>query len=57
MPSAMNPAARSSMTGVVSIRWSPASTSAIGALREPGEATARRIPQRASSSTSAPICA
>ena len=35
------------------MRGSPASASASGALREPGEVTAWRIPQRASSSTNA----
>ena len=53
MPSATKPAERSSITDRVSINGAPASDSASGALREPGEVTAWRIPQRASSSTNA----
>ena len=53
IPSAMNPAARSSITDTQSSSPRAASVSASGALREPGEVTAWRIPQRTSSSTSA----
>ncbi len=53
MPSATKPAERSSITDTHSIPGCSASTSASGALREPGEVTAWRTPQRASSSTNA----
>ncbi len=53
MPSAMNPAARSSITDTQSRPSWAASVSASGALREPGEVTAWRMPQRTSSSTRA----
>ncbi len=51
MPSAKNPALRSSITEVASV--SSARVSARGALREPGEVTEWRSPQRTSSSTKA----
>lgn len=53
MPRAMKPAARSSIIDTTSSRSSAARVKAIGALRDPGEVTAWRIPQRANSSTSA----
>ena len=53
IPSAMKPAARSSITETQSSSLAAASVSASGALRDPGEVTAWRIPQRTSSSTSA----
>jgi hypothetical protein len=53
IPSAMNPAARSSITETASTPSAPASVSEIGALRDPGQVTAWRMPQRTSSSTSA----
>ena len=53
MPSAMNPAARSSITDTAVSRSSPARASITGALREPGHVTACVMPQRTSSSTMA----
>ncbi len=53
MPSATKPAERSSITETASIRSCAANVSASGALREPGQVTALRTPQRASSSTKA----
>ena len=51
MPRATNPAERSSITEVASV--SSARVSASGALRDPGEVTEWRSPQRTSSSTKA----
>ena len=45
------PAERSSITDTASMPGAAASVSAIGALREPGDVTAWRMPQRRSSST------
>ncbi len=53
MPRATKPAERSSMTDTASIPSAAARVSASGALREPGEVTAWRRPQRRSSSTRA----
>ena len=53
MPSAKKPAERSSRTETASSSSCAASVSANGALREPGDVTAWRIPQRTSSSTNA----
>jgi hypothetical protein len=53
MPSAKNPAERSSSTDTASSSDRPARVSVRGALREPGLVTAWRIPQRTSSSTNA----
>ena len=52
-PSAKKPAERSSRITVTSICGSRQSATASGVEREPGETTARRTPQRASSSTKA----
>src|SRR4051794_143912 len=52
-PSAKKPALRSSTCEVAAIRSSFASESTSGVEREPGEVTAWRSPQRASSSTNA----
>jgi hypothetical protein len=51
IPSATKPAERSSITDTASMPGAAASVSAIGALRDPGEVTAWRRPQRWSSST------
>ena len=51
MPSATKPAERSSSTDTASSPSWAARVSAIGALREPGQVTAWRMPQRTSSST------
>ena len=51
VPSAKKPALRSSSTTVTSIEGSRHRATASGVEREPGETTARRTPQRASSST------
>src|SRR5215210_3059169 len=51
VPSAKNPALRSSRITVTSIAGSRQSATARGVEREPGETTARRTPQRVSSST------
>ena len=48
-PSAKKPAERSSTITVTSIAGSRKSASASGVEREPGQTTARRTPQRASS--------
>ena len=53
MPSATNPAERSSITDTHSSSSRSASARMIGALREPGQVTAWRTPQRTSSSTKA----
>ncbi len=53
MPSAKKPAERSSITDTASRPGCAASVSASGALRDPGQVTAWRIPQRTSSSTRA----
>jgi cytochrome c oxidase subunit II len=53
IPSATNPAERSSITDTASIPSCAASVSASGALRDPGQVTAWRMPQRTSSSTKA----
>ena len=53
MPSAMKPAARSSITETQSSPSWAARVSASGAFRDPGDVTAWRIPQRTSSSTRA----
>ena len=53
IPSATKPAERSSITDTASSSGRPASVSASGALREPGQVTAWRKPQRTSSSTKA----
>ena len=53
MPRATKPAERSSSTETASTPSWAASVSASGALRDPGEVTACRIPQRYSSSTKA----
>src|SRR4051812_19081171 len=52
-PSAKNPPLRSSICDHALMRCSRASASSSGELRDPGEVTAWRIPQRASSSTKA----
>ena len=52
-PRAMKPAERSSSTDTASIPSWPASERISGALREPGQVTAWRMPQRASSSANA----
>ena len=53
IPSATKPAERSSITDTASRPSWPASVSASGALREPGQVTACVSPQRTSSSTKA----
>ena len=53
IPSATKPAERSSITDTASIPACDVLVSASGAFLDPGEVTAWRVPQRASSSTKA----